>query len=235
MKEIFKSFLEDKKFYTWLCLFFFLLFFIFNPVLALKDAYMEVKNITDMLYIALVFLLPMSFYEMGLTSCILLDVSYLSLVFFVVIKFINYFFNEGSSCTLTRIKRDKWIKELFKINFIFSILISILYIAFYIVLCVLHEITIDINLTLIIGIILKILITILIPNIYLLCYIIMNSPFTSLLTSIVIYVFLEIIIKFNFIEESLTFKNVWFIFIIIIGLYISIYKTTKIIFKEKDV
>lgn len=235
MRDIFKSFLEDKKFYIWLLLFFFLLFFIFNPVLVLKDAYMEIKNITDMLYISLVFLLPMSFYEMGFTSCVLLDVSYLSLVFFIVIKFLNYFFNIGASCTLTRIDRENWINELFKINLIFSVFISILYISFYVILCLMHEIHIDINLTLFIGIALKIFITILIPNVYLLCYIIMDNPFVSLLTSIVIYVCLEIVIKMHFIEEALIFKNIGFVFIIFVVLYISIYKVTQIIFKEKDV
>jgi hypothetical protein len=235
MKTIFINFLKNKYFLIWIIFFALVLYFAFNPLLSFKLEYMNDRNITDVVYIFYVFTLPITFYEMGFVTCIILDLCFISILSYIIVNFINYFFIESISSTLTRIKRSEWIKQVFSINFIFSLVISVFYILFFIILCFKNKISIDLETDILIVISYKTLLTILIPNIYLLLYIKTNSSIISLGFSSLFYILLELIIKITFVETSLTFKYSMFVYIFIIIIYLLIYKLTEIGFKRRDV
>ena len=130
MKKLFIYFLKNKFFVIWLLLFFIVLYLSFNPLLSFKYDYMNDNSITNIIYIFYVFMLPLTFYEMGFVSCMIIDLCFISILSYAVASFINYFF-ENSSITLTRIKRGKCVNELYIINFIFSTFLTIIYIIFF--------------------------------------------------------------------------------------------------------
>lgn len=235
MKNLFLKLLKNKYFMIWIILFIGILFFIYNPILNFKSEYMEEKSISDFIYIFYVFLLPMSFFESGFITCSLLDLCYLSIVSYVIVNFINYFFIDNSSTTLTRIDRKKWINSILKINFLFSIITSILYVLFFILLCISKNINIPFKINNIIPIIYKILITIITPNIYLLFFIKTNSSILSLSFSSIIYILFELLIKTTFDELTLSFNYSIILIILLISIYIGINSLILKLFKRRDV
>lgn len=104
---IFSKYIKNKYFIMWICLLIIVLYLIFNPLLSDKLKYMQENNMSDITYIFYVFLLPMSFYEAGILTCLKLDFSYICLMMYIVSCFINYFLVESSSSTLVRISRDE--------------------------------------------------------------------------------------------------------------------------------
>lgn len=235
MINIFIKLLKNKYFSIWLILFIGVLFFVYNPILNFKSEYMETKGISDFIYIFYVFLLPMSFYEMGFTTCLILDLCYLSIVIYTVVNFINYFFVDSSSITLTRVDRKEWIHNILKINFLFSIMISIIYVLFFILLCILNGINISLEFKNLIPIIYKIIITIIIPNIYLLFYIKTDSSILSLGFFSIVYICLELLIKTTFNELSLTFSYPILLIVLFIAIYICVILMILKLFKRRDV
>lgn len=235
MKSIFMIFLKNKYFLIWILFFTLVLYFAYNPLLSFKSEYMDEKNITNVIYIFYVFILPMAFYEMGFASCIVLDLCFLSIVSYIIVNFISYFFVDSISSTLTRIGRKKWIKQVFSINFIFSLIISLFYILIFIILCFTNSIKINPEINIFIAIIYKILITLIIPNVYLLLYIKTDSSIMSLGFSSLCYILLELIIKTTFIEKSLTFNYPIFVSMFIIIIYLLIYTLIENSFKRRDV
>lgn len=235
MMNIFMKFLKNKFFLIWLSLFIGILFLIYNPILNFKSDYMEIKGITDFIYIFYVFLLPMSFFEMGIIICLLLDLCYLSIVVYIIVNFVNYFFVESSSITLTRIDRKKWIYNILKINFLFSVSISIIYILFFIVLCISKNINISFEFKDIIPIIYKIIITIIVPNIYLLFYIKTDSSTISLGFLLITYICFELLIKTTFNESSLSFNYSILIITLLITIYMCVILLILKLFKRRDV
>src|SRR5574344_1536585 len=202
MIKLFISFLKNKYFAIWVVFFIAILYFAYNPILHFKSIYMEENSISDVTFIFYVFLLPMSFYEMGFVTCLVLDLCFVSILSYIIVNFVNYFFVDSVSTTLTRVNRVKWIKNIFFINFIFSFIVSLLYIIFFLILCYSKGLSLTFGLdSLIIIIIYKILITIIIPNVYLLFYIRTNSPIISLGFLNAIYIMFELIIKMTFVES----------------------------------
>lgn len=235
MINIFIKLLKNKYFLIWLTLFVGILFFIYNPILNFKSEYMEIKEITNFIYIFYVFLLPMSFFEMGFTTCLILDLCYLSIVTYIVVNFINYFFVDSSSITLTRVDRKKWINNILKINILFSILISIIYILFFIILCISNDINISLEFKNFVPIIYKLLITIIIPDIYLLFYIKTDSSVLSLGFFLITYICLELLIKATFNELSLSFSYPILLIILLITIYICVSLLILKLFKRRDI
>jgi len=136
MRNIAIKFIKNKYFLIWMLFFIGILLFIFNPILYDKTNYMQNKNITDYLYIYYVFLLPMSFYDMGFLTCFLLDIVYFSIISYISVSFINLFFRTSSSITIPRLSRQKWIKDVINLNLISSIIISLIYVIFFLILCI---------------------------------------------------------------------------------------------------
>lgn len=234
MKKLFLYFLKNKVFIIWLTLFIIVLYLSFNPLLSFKYDYMNDNNITNIIYIFYVFMLPITFYEMGFVSCMIIDLCFVSILSYAVASFINYFF-ENASTTLTRIKRDKCVSGLYAINFIFSIFLTILYIVFFTFLCLKNniEIIIDINVCTVISY--KVLIAILIPNIYLFSYIKTNSSILSLSFTYLFYILLELLIKITFIESSLSFNFSIILLAFIIIIYLLLYKLSDNMLLRRDV
>ncbi len=235
MKSIFITYLSNKSFWLWSFFFFLALYFIYNPILAMKTQYMEIMNLKDISYLYYVFMLPMTFYELSFVSCIMLDLAYLSIIFYMVVNFVDFFFLESSSSTLTRIDRRDWIKKIFEINLFFSLLISILYISFFFILCTMNDITITLDINIIVIICYKILLTLIIPNVYLLIYLIVNNPLISLLFSCSIYILFEILIKTTVDILSLKFNVPLIILFLLVLIYISTYQSIKYFFQRRDV
>ena len=73
MKKLFQKFIKNKYFIFWIILFTIILYIIFNPLLRDTTEYMQIRKITEYRYIFYVFLLPMSFYDMGFSSCMFLE------------------------------------------------------------------------------------------------------------------------------------------------------------------
>lgn len=219
MIRIFSKYIKNKYFIMWICLLIIVLYLIFNPLLSDKLKYMQENNMSDITYIFYVFLLPMSFYEAGILTCLILDFSYICLMMYIVSCFINYFLIESSSSTLVRISRDEWIKNVFKCNFIFSLIITIIYIIFYFILCQINNVHIVYNLYTITIMFYKLLVAIIIPNIYLMFYIKTKGVLISLGFSFMTYFACEMIIKFTFNIDTLAFSYIYIIIIFFITLY----------------
>ena len=116
MKKLLKKFVKNKSFIAWSLSILFILFFLFNPILSIKKQYMMFNNINDFCYIYYVFLLPMSFYDMSFIDCLFLELIYFSFIIYISVSYVNLFFRDTSSVTLTRLNREKWIKEIIGIN-----------------------------------------------------------------------------------------------------------------------
>lgn len=235
MKHLFKKFIKNKYFIIWILFFILILFIIFNPLMQSKTNYMEIKKITDYKYLFYVFLLPMSFYDMGFASCIFLELTFFSILSYVSVSFVNLFFKETPTVTLLRLGRKKWIKDVTNLSLKYSIVISILYILFFYILCIKNDIVIDITLTMLIPMIYKILITCIIPIVFIDVFIETNNEYFSILISIVTSLFLQLIIRINFVEKTLEFKNNLTIITIFIILYYLMKKVSINIFKRRDV
>lgn len=235
MINILKRFLNSKYLYILIIIFLIVLFLVYNPLLRYKSIYMENKTITDFIYLYYVFIIPMSFYEEGLGTCLILETMYISVLLYIVVSFINYFFNENATTTITRIDRETWIKSILNINLIFSILYSCIYILYYYLLCTINGISIVFSVNNIIPVIYKILISISIPNIYIFVYIKTNNLLSSLGFSIFIDIIFQIIIRNYFNEQTLLFSNVIYIILFLILSYL----TTRVIsissFKRRDI
>lgn len=235
MKKLFQKFIKNKYFIFWIILFTIILYIIFNPLLRDTTEYMQIRKITEYRYIFYVFLLPMSFYDMGFSSCMFLELSFFSIVSYISVSFINLFFRETSTVTLIRLGRDKWINELININLKFSIALSFLYIIFFYILCIKNNIVIDIELSMLIPIIYKIIIVCIIPLIFINVFINTNSEFASIIVSIVSDLFLQLIIKISFLETTLTFKYSFIIIPLLILFYYLMRKVSINNFKRRDV
>ena len=234
MTNMFKKFLKNKYFYIWILIFIIILYFIFNPILKFKGEYMEIKKIKDFIYIFYVFLLPISFYDMGFASCFLLDICYLSIIMYMVVNFINYFFVDSATTTLTRIDRNKWIHNILKINFIYSLFSALVYIIIFIILCLINNISVELIINNIIPMVYKILITLIIPNLYLLFYIKTDSSIISLSFSSIFYILIELLIKGTFKELTLKFQYPIIIIMLLTLIYLSICSLVFKTFKRRD-
>lgn len=234
MINMFIKLLKNKYFIIWIIIFLFILFFLYNPSLNYQKTHIEIIDTNEILNIFYQYLLPMSFYENDILISLLTDLCYISIVIYIVVNFVFFFFTYSSSITLTRIDRKKWIYNILKINILFSMLITFIYILFFILLCILNNINISIDFKNIIPIIYKFLITIIMPNTYLLFYIKTDSEVLSLGFSIITYVLLEFLIKSTYNMLTYTFNYIFIVIILFIFLYICISYLILILFKRRD-
>lgn len=235
MKHLLRRFIKNKTFIIWCLSIIFILYFLFNPLLASKTEYMLDKNISEYCYIYYAFLLPMSFYDMGFITCLLLELVYFSLIVYISVSFINLFFRETSSVTLTRMNRDKWIKDIININLKFSIVISLFYVLFFYSLCFINNVNFDITIQLIIPIIYKVIITCIIPLIFINVFITSDSEVISIIFSIVSSLFIQLVIKASFSERTVRFDYSLAIILMLICIYYLLKKVIINNFKRRDV
>lgn len=235
MKNIYFKILKDKKFILLLMLFILLLIFIVNPILNIKTEYMDVKNIRDYLYVYYVFMLPMSFFDMGLLVCFMLDLIYLSIVFYLVVSIINCFFVNCSTSMLVRVNRDIWIKKIILYNNLYTLIISFIYILFFFVLCLVNDFVVVIDYKLVLPMIYKVILSLIVNNILLLMFILSKSFLISISFSIFIFILLELIVKTTFSDSNLLFNYPLLMIIFLLVLLICIYKLIILNFKRSDI
>ncbi len=234
MIRILKRFILNKYFLLWQILFLIIIYFICKPLCGLKASYMDVHDISDYTYIYYTMLLPMTFFDSSFIFCLLIECSYLAILSYVIIQFIDHFFIKNPSSTFCRIGRHKWIKEIIKINLFFALIISLIYIIFCYFVCINENLKINFEYMMLIPIAYKILLTILIPNIYLLFYIKTDEALNSTIIYILCYIILEIIIKSTFYENTLTFTNPIIIILLLLIIYISIIYLIIKSFEKRD-
>ena len=200
MIYLFNKFIKNKYFILFIILFLILLYLIFNPIMGSKMEYMDLNNITDNIYLYFVYILPFTFYNNATVSCLILDLSYFCIISYIGVYFVNYFFEDTATITLTRKDRNKWIKDIFKCIIIFATIISIIYSLYFSILCIFNTFIIKFKIDLLIIIIYKILISIILSLIYILFYIKIKDILISLGFSYIISILYQLLIKITFIE-----------------------------------
>lgn len=211
------------------------MYFIYRPILNEKVQYMEIQKISDYTFLFYVFLLPLAFCDMGVFGCVVLDLLYISILSYVIISFVDFFFSTCSSVTLTRIKRKEWIKKIIKINIIYSILLSLFYILFFLVLCYANNVVYDLKVFHFIPALYKVLLTLIYPNLYLYIFLKSDSFPIAVIGSGLIYILLEFVIRTTFIEAVARFQNVGIIIAFLIIIYIFLVFAIEKVFERRDI
>lgn len=219
MNKIVSKIIFNKNFLILFCVFSIVIYLIFNPLLMYKVDYANQKNILDSIYLFYVFLLPMSFYDMGFIVCFLLDVCFYSLNIYLIVKCLDYFLVKLSSSVVYKLTRKNLMKKIILYSQIYSLFLSIFYVIFYFVMCVKSDINITITSTLIIAIVLKILLSLISSIIYLFIYIKTRSSFLSLAFSFFSCIIFELFLKMMFDEITLSFRLNYLIIVFLFFIY----------------
>lgn len=235
MINLFKKYIFNKNFILWFLIFLILLIVIFYPMLNFKVEYMADANITDYIYVFYTYMLPMTFFDNGIVTSLMLDGCFLAIVCYISICYINLFFEDYSSITLTRINRSDWLNNIYKINLIFSLVVAIVYVCLFLIMCLINDLGITFSSNIFIPILYKIMLAILIPNLYLLFYIATKNYAISLGFSFSFYIIFEILIKGTFNENLLTFNYWYLIFLYFIIIYFILYLFSKKLFLRRDI
>lgn len=235
MINLFKKYLLNKKFIIWYLILFVAIYFVHSMVINEKLGYMSLKNIIDNIYLFYVLLLPLSFSDLALFGCLIIDCLFMCILFYMITNFTDLFFTTCSTITLTRIKRQKWLNKVFIINFIYTLILAISYIIFFIVILYKKDIITNFKTIYLIPIIYKIILTTLLPNLYLAFYLKSDSIPISIIGSSTIYIFLELVIKFSFVEATVKFNYVGLIILLLILTFISLYYIIKSSFERRDI
>lgn len=238
MIKILQKFINNKYFYLWSILLLIILYMFYVFFTGTIGNYMLFNGIENEIYKFYAYTLPMTYSNANYMFCLLLDFLYLTILLYPVVSFVDYFFNQNSTTSITRIKREIWIKQFINVNLICSIIISIIYILLYYILGKVHgfEIIIEYkSLDNFLPIIYKILISCIAPIVYIFSYIKTDNPGISLAFTIFINIILQIIIKITFDISLLHFDNWYFC----IGIFIVLYMLIRILsiksFMRRDI
>lgn len=230
MIYLFKKFLKNKIFIIYISLFLVLIYLVNKSYLPIKIEYMMESNITNNNYLLYSVLLPIVYYDNSILESIILDLSYYCIVSYLVVSYVDLFFNEMVNVIFTKIKRDISIKNILICNIIFSFIIVLGYILYFYILFSIKKIDFIFDINVIILLIIKILITLLITNLYINLYINTKNIPISLILPYMLYVVFELLIR-------LIFSNLNYIFVIIFILIIFnyyIYLSNKKIILRSD-
>lgn len=230
MIYLFKKFLKNKIFIIYISLFLVLIYLVNKSYLPIKIEYMMESNITNNNYLLYSVLLPIVYYDNSILESIILDLSYYCIVSYLVVSYVDLFFNEMGNVIFTKIKRDISIKNILICNIIFSFIIVLGYILYFYILFSIKKIDFIFDINVIILLIIKILITLLLTNLYINLYINTKNIPISLILPYMLYVVFELLIR-------LIFSNLNYIFVIIFILIIFnyyIYLSNKKIILRSD-
>lgn len=230
MIYLFKKFLKNKIFIIYISLFLVLIYLVNKSYLPIKIEYMMESNITNNNYLLYSVLLPIVYYDNSILESIILDLSYYCIVSYLVVSYVDLFFNEMVNVIFTKIKRDISIKNILICNIIFSFTIVLGYILYFYILFSIKKIDFIFDINVIILLIIKILITLLITNLYINLYINTKNIPISLILPYMLYVVFELLIR-------LLFSNLNYIYIIIFLLIVFnyyIYLSNKKIILRSD-
>ncbi len=230
MIYLFKKFLKNKIFIIYISLFLVLIYLVNKSYLPIKIEYMMESNITNNNYLLYSVLLPIVYYDNSILESIILDLSYYCIVSYLVVSYVDLFFNEMVNVIFTKIKRDISIKNILICNIIFSFIIVLGYILYFYILFSIKKIDFIFDINVIILLIIKILITLLLTNLYINLYINTKNIPISLILPYMLYVVFELLIR-------LIFSNLNYIFVIIFILIIFnyyIYLSNKKIILRSD-
>lgn len=238
MINMLRKFLNNKYFYLWTIALFIIMYMFYAFFWSSISNYMLFNEITDGIYIFYAYNLPMTFSNANIMFCLLLDVLYITILLYPSVSFVDYFFNQNSTTTITRIDREIWIKQFINVNLICSIVITIIYILLYYVLGNIHDIEIVLefkSLDNFLPIIYKFLISFIVPLVYIYSYIKTDNPGISLGFSIFVNILLQVIIKISFDTSKLHFGNYIFTICILIVIYLMMRILSIKDFKRRDI
>lgn len=238
MTRMLQKFINNKYFYLWSLLLIMILYMFYVFFKAGISNYMLFNGIENKMYIFYAYTLPMTFSNANYIFCILLDLLYITILLYPSVTLVDYFFNQNSTTSITRIKRKKWINQFMNINLICSAIISIIYILLFFILGELHnsEIVLEFEtFNNFLPILYKILISLIIPLAYIYIYIKTDNPGLSVGFIIFINALLQTIIKITFDVKKIYFYQ----YVYVICLFIVLYMLIRILciksFKRRDV
>lgn len=239
MMNMLRRFINNKYFYLWSIIIILVLYMFYGFFHASVANYMLWNQIEDNeMYIFYVYTLPMAFSNVNYMFCILLDVLYMTILLYPSVSFVDYFFNENSTTTTTRISRNRWIDEFISVNLLCSVLISAIYILLYYILGNIHDYEIILqfaSLNNFLPIIYKTIISCIVPITYIYAYIKTDNAGLSLGFSIFVNIILQIIIKISFDVKKLYFGNSIYTILIFIVLYLLLRSLSIKSFKRRDI
>lgn len=238
MIKMLKKFINNKYFYIWLVLLLIILYMFYGFFWSGISNYMMYNGIEDKIYIFYAYTLPMTFSNSNHMFCILLDLLYITVLLYPSVSFVDYFFNQNATTSITRINREKWIKQFINVNLICSITIVTIYILLYYILGKIENVDVELGFKTMndyLPIIYKFLISCIAPVIYIYTYIKTDNSGISLGFTIFVHILLQTIIKIMFDIEKLQFNNP----IYYIGLFIVLYLLMRTLsiksFKRRDI
>lgn len=237
MIEISKNFINNKKVYIWIILLIILMYNVYEFFDVQINNYKFFNHIENDIYNLYVYLLPISFHHVNFVLCICMDLSFLAILLYISVSFVNLFFNECSTTTITRISREKWIKDFVNINLIFSLIICGIYVLMFYIFGTIsgYNINPGFSLANILPIVYKICISCIISIIYMYYYIKTNDLGISLGFSLFTNILLQIIIRITYVPNDFTFNNCFLVLFLLLILYLLIRVLIIKSFKRRDI
>lgn len=238
MIKMLKKFINNKYFYIWLVLLLIILYMFYGFFWSGISNYMMYNEIEDKMYIFYVYTLPMTFSNSNYMFCFLLDLLYITVLLYPSVSFVDYFFNQNATTSITRISREKWIKQFINVNLICSITIAIIYILLYYILGRIENVDVELGFKTInnyLPILYKFLISCIVPVIYIYMYIKTDNSGISLGFTIFAHILLQTIIKIMFDIEKLQFNNPIYYTGLFIVLYLLMRSLSIKSFKRRDI
>lgn len=238
MMNLLKKYLNNIYFYLWILFSIIILYMFYAFFWSGVSNYMEFNNINEQMFIFYTYVLPITFSNVNLTFCFLLDALYISILLYPTISLIDYFFNQNPTTSMTRVNRKNWINNFININVIYSIIITLIYILLYKLFGEIYDFEIQLefhNLNSLLPIIYKFLLSFIIVMIYIYSYIKTDNFALSVGFSIFFNILLQVIIKITFDISELIFNNYIYIICTFILLYILIIVLTIKKFKRRDI
>jgi len=235
MKEMFISFIKDKSYILLFIIYIILMVFFFSPIFYNTVHYMKENGISNLKYVFLVFMLPITFKDVSTIDCLILDICYFFMIIYVISRFIGMFMKRYATVTMIRIPRDKVINKIIKYNAFYAVVFATIYIGIFYIGCVINEISLNIDMEVIITIFYKYLITIMLPNMYLYNYIKFDDEMYATIFNYVVYVVLHLLIGFSYVQELEIYKYTYIIIPLFIVLNLWIISMVKQEFIRRDI
>lgn len=235
MKQILKKIVFNKNFIFWLIICLSIIFYCYNTLLIYKIELMSELNISNKVYLLFVYLFPCAFFDKTMLFSFLIEVAYLSLIFYILTKYIDYIFYVFQTSLVTRLKRNKIIKYLLKMNLVYALIVLTIYILLFLLIMFQKNINFDFSFNIILIVIIKYLINVLSLDVYLLIYIITNDSFLSIGIMILQDLCVSIIIRTLFDINIMFLKFSFLLILFLIIIIIFYYKIIVNLFERRDI
>ena len=233
MKKIFLKIIKSPFYILWFFLTFGLIYYSYDMILSVKQELMLQMGITDNIYLFYSYLMPNAFYDGSMLFSFLLEFSYLSIILYVSIKFVDFIFIAIGSSIVPRIERKKLIKSVMILNIIYSIIIFLIFI--FLLWYFFKDIKFELTNKILIVTIYKLLFTISLTLIYTYFYIQFDSSFLSMIFLFVYDIIIGILLNILFNLNKLKFNFSLIIILFFVLINITLYKLIIKLFERRDV